>query len=502
MNEVSVPNLNILRSRLPATIVDGALVHVLGYATPGDGGGGLFRWSATSVAPDDGGLTISPGSATGRWLRDLAGMTLISSQMFGGLCDASHADTTAPYQAAINTAQARGLGVHFGGPDVCVTTATLHATNKLRIAGDGPNLSSMVTTGNYPLLTWTVTADTQDFDVGGFSAINQTDPASDNSLASVIRFEGTNGSHLSFGRFHDIDAKGMARAFIIDAAPVVTGNGLEGALAWNDWARINILPGTHSPAIGWYSAQGSGTGNTYRGIKAAMAAEGRVWDFQGPGTVVGDIVIEGGHFGGDTGSALMRVGAGTVYRTNIAVVASQVDAGMLRVFDLAGDYAAAPFNRITFIGNNAGGDVAGGVVVATVPLVNSVIDDQLASDWKIGTVKVSAREGPQTMALFSVATAAPLDGMRCDITISGFVAGLGGGVTAASYILGVNGRAATVVPLTAPATTIADAGFYSLSVNSSGQTFRFATAFRADGPGSTVNAHLHCTGGAFVATRL
>ena len=135
-------------------------------------------------------------------------------------------------------------------------------------------------------------------------------------------------------------------------------------------------------------------------------------------------------------------------------------------------------------------------------VVNSVIDDQLASDWKIGTVKVSAREGPQTMALFSVATAAPLDGIRCDITISGFVAGSGGGVTAASYILGVNGPVATVVPLTAPATTIAEAGFYSLSVNSSGQTFRFATAFKADGPGSTVNAQLHCTGGAFVATRL
>ena len=123
-----------------------------------------------------------------------------------------------------------------------MTTATLHATNKLRIAGDGPNLSSMVTTGNYPLLTWTVTADTQDFDVGGFSAINQTDPASDNSLASVIRFEGTNGSHLSFGDSTTSTLRAWPGRFIIDAAPVVTGNGLEGALAWNDWARITSCP--------------------------------------------------------------------------------------------------------------------------------------------------------------------------------------------------------------------------------------------------------------------
>lgn len=45
--------------------------NVLGYATPGDGGGGLFRWSSTSISPDDAGIVISPNSspATGRWIR-------------------------------------------------------------------------------------------------------------------------------------------------------------------------------------------------------------------------------------------------------------------------------------------------------------------------------------------------------------------------------------------------------------------------------------------------
>jgi hypothetical protein len=45
-----------------------ALAIALGYATPGDGGGGLFEWDA-SDARDDGGLFFAPAGGTGHWAR-------------------------------------------------------------------------------------------------------------------------------------------------------------------------------------------------------------------------------------------------------------------------------------------------------------------------------------------------------------------------------------------------------------------------------------------------
>jgi hypothetical protein len=43
--------------------------RVLGYSSPGDGGGGTFYWDAGSSQSDNDGTIISPGTATGRWKR-------------------------------------------------------------------------------------------------------------------------------------------------------------------------------------------------------------------------------------------------------------------------------------------------------------------------------------------------------------------------------------------------------------------------------------------------
>lgn len=45
-------------------------VHMLGYYSANDGGGGLFYWDGASTAPDNGGTVIQPNDTlTGRWLR-------------------------------------------------------------------------------------------------------------------------------------------------------------------------------------------------------------------------------------------------------------------------------------------------------------------------------------------------------------------------------------------------------------------------------------------------
>jgi hypothetical protein len=47
----------------------GGEADVLGYYTPGDGGGGRFYFDATSTATDDTGLVIAPTGGSGRWIR-------------------------------------------------------------------------------------------------------------------------------------------------------------------------------------------------------------------------------------------------------------------------------------------------------------------------------------------------------------------------------------------------------------------------------------------------
>jgi len=64
-------------------------VNMLGYATPGDGGGGVFAWSSTSVAADNGGTVIIPtgqsAQIAGRWVRQYSGP--VDVRWFGAVAD-------------------------------------------------------------------------------------------------------------------------------------------------------------------------------------------------------------------------------------------------------------------------------------------------------------------------------------------------------------------------------------------------------------------------------
>jgi len=90
----SVPNLSALR-QVPAPQKSLAR-HVMGYRTPGDGGGGVFVWdpkySPDPLAPpDDGGTYILPQGAApasvGRWRRQFTGA--LNAKWFGAMGDNS-----------------------------------------------------------------------------------------------------------------------------------------------------------------------------------------------------------------------------------------------------------------------------------------------------------------------------------------------------------------------------------------------------------------------------
>jgi hypothetical protein len=77
---------------------------VLGYYTPGDGGGGSFYWDASATEIDNGGTIIAPTSnpPTGRWKRLVDDH--LSVKWFGAIGDGVHHGDTAAIQATINAA--------------------------------------------------------------------------------------------------------------------------------------------------------------------------------------------------------------------------------------------------------------------------------------------------------------------------------------------------------------------------------------------------------------
>ncbi|GLY79101.1 hypothetical protein [Actinoallomurus iriomotensis] len=71
---------------------DGLLVQVAGYRAPGDGGGMLLRWDATSTLPANGGTVLAPpGTSKGRWRQIHHGVA--DFRRFGIFDDKIPADT-------------------------------------------------------------------------------------------------------------------------------------------------------------------------------------------------------------------------------------------------------------------------------------------------------------------------------------------------------------------------------------------------------------------------
>lgn len=81
--------------------VDGEVIAVDGFWTPGDGGGGLFFWDAASATADNLGLVVQPtGVPVGRWKRILNNQT-VSVKWFGAKGDGG-TDDTASITATLN----------------------------------------------------------------------------------------------------------------------------------------------------------------------------------------------------------------------------------------------------------------------------------------------------------------------------------------------------------------------------------------------------------------
>lgn len=94
-----------------AVAFDGLSVIMLGYAEPGDGGGGRFIYDATSTAGDDGGTVIAPNGGGGRWIRTITS-GLYSVLWFGAVNNA-FVDSSAAVLSTIRAVETVTQGVVY-----------------------------------------------------------------------------------------------------------------------------------------------------------------------------------------------------------------------------------------------------------------------------------------------------------------------------------------------------------------------------------------------------
>lgn len=125
-------------------------IDLLGYYTPGDGGGGIFYWDSDTSSPDDGGLIIVPNLSprTGCWKRIFQGF--VSVKWFGAKGDGKTDDWNAIQNCidavqtrvkTLDTSAAKGQGVGTGFTIYLPTgqyliTETLALADYLTITGD------------------------------------------------------------------------------------------------------------------------------------------------------------------------------------------------------------------------------------------------------------------------------------------------------------------------------------------------------------------------------
>jgi pectate lyase-like protein len=131
-----------LRALLAPTAA--TIVHLLGYHTPSDGGGGVFRWDALSTLPDDGGLTIIPNGSTtqGRWRRVTSGP--VDIRWFGASPDASSSQNSGSIQKAIDSLPGSGGTVLFPAGVYRVANAIRVLRNKVSLIGEGAGATTLL----------------------------------------------------------------------------------------------------------------------------------------------------------------------------------------------------------------------------------------------------------------------------------------------------------------------------------------------------------------------
>lgn len=146
---VTLDNIAALRifHRFPSAVL------VLGYATPGDGGGGTFLWHAEATEDDDSATIIVPDRPPrrgGSWKRLYAGV--LSYRWFGGSPIGASVSNRTALQNAVDRASSLGTSVHVPAGVYPINFDSsggilVPVGKKVRIHGDGKDVSTFTMPG-------------------------------------------------------------------------------------------------------------------------------------------------------------------------------------------------------------------------------------------------------------------------------------------------------------------------------------------------------------------
>lgn len=142
------------------TFFNNQTVKVLGYYTPGDGGGGIFYWDTASTETDDNGSIIKVTSiATGRWKRFI--VSEVNALQFGAKPNDAGFDSTAAIQAAIDYAFYNNVKVVLSGGVLYTTGGILVYGIQTESSGNPTNLEfaagtslKMTATAGFIIRSW------------------------------------------------------------------------------------------------------------------------------------------------------------------------------------------------------------------------------------------------------------------------------------------------------------------------------------------------------------
>lgn len=144
--ELTVPNVTALLGIVGFRVTK---VHLLGYTTSGDGGGGHFYWDASSTAAHDYGTCFQPGFgtgsalATGRWIRQFSGA--LEARFFGVKTDGT--DQSTPLSHALAAVVARGSGELVFGRGTVTYGTQIELPSYVFLAGEGKSATILKYTG-------------------------------------------------------------------------------------------------------------------------------------------------------------------------------------------------------------------------------------------------------------------------------------------------------------------------------------------------------------------
>lgn len=446
-------------------------------------------------------IYLTPGTVYDYVLKTAEGVTVwtrtgvssdereyVSVKDFGAVGDGVTDDSAAVQLARAHAATVGGAiyyppGSYYHG-------SAITGTNYVPVVGDGEGSTTLEWDFNGALFVFSQTALASYKTSGGFKAVGPGS-TSTNTDSKLFHFNGTKG--LTFCRFSGITMT-SAHTFLRSDIPADAGSG---QINWTTFENINLRSGVK------YGAQfmfGSGTGNSWVGGKPAIGlAGGAVWECNGSGCDVGDILIEDVHCISETGEGagvstgvVFRGGADTTYRSRIKVT-GQFDAQMDRPLDLSSTGDA--WSNIKLVNSNIGGDV--NIYDHIPPIARSIVDDQGVSVHRSQfNTTIAAGAGAVTDNLFQIEPAVS-SGCEVKIVVTG-VQGSEGPITVVRRWLLRRDSTSTTISSIETNSTGSTVPALTITPTDASGVVTFPLAYTAPASGTTsLDFQLIATGGTF-----